>query len=279
MKKSRLNLFLLIGLALGTLNVSAQAVEGFEKVVYYSPADQEAEGINASVKNAVSQADHAKLALTLENGSTDLLMFVPDETVFTFEFAKDKPSMKSFILKPGDKKTKTLIAKGSGNYLQKEFQLAVSGLYKIPVNGKVTEAEQFALPAAKNSFTAGNFKVQLKKYTASTKEAKAVFEVTYLGDEIALIDPTSLSVTAKRNKSTEEVTYANDDKKSEIEILRKNETVEFSAVFHIPGKIVDMQFATLNVNWNETFVETTAVAIEAPVFKFEIDDASTRAAN
>ncbi len=279
MKKSRFNLFLLVGLTLFTFNISAQEVEGFAKVVYYAPADMEVEGINVSVKNAVAQADHSKLAVTVENGSTDLLMYVPDESVFTFAFGEDKPSMKSFILKPTDKKTKTFIAKGSGNYLQKEYQLKVSGLYKVPVNGKVTEAEQFPLPAAKNSFTAGDFKVQLKKYSASTKEAKAIFEVTYLGDDIALIDPTSLSVTAKRNKSTDEVTYANDDKKSEIEVLRKNETVEFAAVFHIPGKIVDMQFATLNVNWNETFVETTAVAIEGPVFKLEMDDASTRAAN
>lgn len=277
--KNKFNLFLLLGFTLFAFNGSAQEVEGFEKVLYYPPADMESEGINLSIKNAVAQADHSKLALTVENGSTDLLMYVPNESVFTFAFGENSDSMKSFILKPGDKKTKTLMAKGSGNYLQKEFQLTISGLYKIPVNGKVTEAEQFALPAAKNGFTAGNFKVQLKKYSASTKEAKAVFEVTYLGDEIALIDPTSLSVTAKRNKSTDEVTYANDDKKSEIEILRKNETVEFSAVFHIPGKIVDMQFATLNVNWNETFVETTALPIEAPVFKLEMDDASTRAAN
>jgi len=270
------NLFLLLGLSAST--IFAQEVSGYEKVMYTAPDEIELDGANVSTKNIVSQADHCKMAFTLVNNSTDLLLFDANEVEFSYPFGTKNPSLKSFILNPGDKKTKTLLVKGTENYLQKEFKMDVKGLYKIPVNGTVTEAPQFQLPASTNNFVAGNFKVQLKKYDASTKEATAVFECTYVGDEIALVDPTSLSVTTNRNKSTDEVTYANDDKKSEIEILKKNETVEFKAVFHIPGKIADMQFAIMKINWNKTFVETTKEPIASEVLTFTMDEAATEAA-
>ncbi len=271
------NLFLLIGLTTTTL--FAQEVTGYEKVAYYSPADIEVEGVSISSKNAIAQADHSKMAFTVENTSTDLIMYDSKESEFVFEFGKSKPDVKSFILSPGDKKTKTLLVKGDGNYLQKGFKLEVKGLYKIPINGTVTAADQFQLPASMNNFTAGNFKVQLKKYDASTKEATAVFECTYIGDGIGLVDASSLSVTTNRNKSTEQITYANDDKKADIEILKKNESIDFKAVFHIPGKIADMQFATMKVNWNNTFVETSAEPIEAPILQFDMDEATTKSVN
>jgi hypothetical protein len=270
------NLFLIIGLSSTTL--FAQDFAGYEKVMYSSPDDIEVEGVSISSKNAVAQADHCKMAFTVQNNSTDLIMYDSKETEFVYGFGKANPSVKSFILLPGDKKTKTLLVKGSENYLQKGFKMEVRGLYKIPINGTVAEADKFQLPAAMNNFTVGNFKVQLKKYDASTKEATAVFECTYIGDGIALVDATSLSVTATRNKSTEELTFANDDKKSDIEILKKNESVDFKAVFHIPGKIVDMQFATMKINWNKTFIETSAEPIEAPSIQFDMDKAATEAA-
>lgn len=270
------NLFLFIGLSTTTL--FAQDVTGYEKVLYTSSEDTEVDGVKLSSKNAISQADHCKLAFTVENTTSDLIMYDSKETEFVYSFGKKNPSVKSFILSPNDKKTKTLLVKGSENYLQKEFKMEVKGLYKIPLNGKVTSPEQFQLPASMNNFTAGNFKVQLKKYEATTKEAVAVFVCTYIGNDIALIDASSLSVTANKNKSTEEVTFANDDKKADIEILRKNESIEFKAVFHIPGKIVDMQFATMKINWNNTFVETTAEPIETVIVEFAMDAAATEAA-
>jgi len=270
---------LILFLGLSTTTIFAQEVTGYERVAYYSPADSEVEGITLSTKNAIAQADHCKMAFTVENTSTDLLMYDSKESAFIYEFGKSNPSVKSFILSPGDKKTKTLLVKGDGNYLQKGFKLEVNGLYRIPINGTVTAADQFQLPASMNNFTTGNFKVQLKKYDASTKEATAVFECTYIGDGIGLVDASSLSVTTNRNKSTDEITYANDDKKADIEILKKNDSMDFKAVFHIPGKIADMQFATMKVNWNNTFVETSAEPIEAPVLQFDMDEATTKSVN
>jgi hypothetical protein len=275
--KNATQLLFLMGLA--STSLFAQEVSGYEKVAYFSPADIEVEDVNLSSKNAIAQADHCKMAFTVENTSTDLVMYDSKESEFVYEFGKSNPSVKSFILSPGDKKTKTLLVKGDGNYLQKGFKLEVKGLYKIPLNGDVTAADQFQLPASMNNFTAGNFKVQLKKYDATTKEASAVFECTYIGDGIGLVDASSLSVTTNKNKSKEQITHANDDKKADIEILNKNESIDFKAVFHIPGKIADMQFATMMVNWNNTFVETSAQPIEGPVLQFDMDEAATKAAN
>lgn len=270
------NLFLFVGLSASTL--FAQEVTGYEKVLYGSPSDSDIDGVNLSSKNVVAQIDHCKLAFTVQNNTSDLLMYDANETEFVYPFGAKNPSLKPFILQPGDKKTKTLLVKGTENYLQKEFKMNVKGLYLIPINGTVTAAPQFVLPAATNSFVDGNFKVKLKKYDASTKEATAVFECTYIGDEIALVDASSLSVTTNKNKSTEEITYANDDKKADVEILKKNQSLDIKAVFHIPGKIADMQFATMKINWNNTFVETKAESIPAETISFSMDAAATEAA-
>ena len=78
--KNTTKLFLFIGLSSTT--IFAQDVSGYEKVAYYSPADIEVEGVNLSSKNAIAQADHCKMAFTVENTSTDLIMYDSKETEF-----------------------------------------------------------------------------------------------------------------------------------------------------------------------------------------------------
>ena len=252
-----------------------QDVEGFERVYYTTPAPIDVTDYTLEVKNPVAQADHCKMALKIANTSNDFILYKSLETTFNYSFGTPHPDNKPILVKPNDSKTRTLTVNGGDKFLQKTFTVEVGGVYKIPVDGTTTEVPNFQLPASTNSVTSGNFKIELKKYSASTKEAKAEFEVTYLGNEVALVNPANLSVKAKRNKSEEEVTYANDDKKGEAEILRKGEKVTVTAVFHIPGKIVDMQFAVMHILWNNTFVETSEVLLPVQTFTFEMDEALT----
>lgn len=258
----------------------AQSVTGYEKVYYTNPEMVSPDGdqdISFEFKNAVAQFDHCKFGIKIVNNTSDYLVFDSQKSSFSYPFGDKHPTVKPIMIKPNKAKTKTLLVKGGEDFLQKSFDFNLLGaIWKIPVNGDAVTADDFVLPAAKNSFTAGDFKVVLKKYSATTKEAKAIFECTYTGNKIGLINPSNLSVTAERKKSNETVTYANDDKKGETSIVRKGEKIKVTAVFHIPGKIVDMQFAQMNIIWNDTFVETTEIPIEGPQVHFEMNEALTQ---
>lgn len=264
------------GLFLYATTLFAQEVAGFERIYYADPAPVEAEDVTFTFKNPVAQFDHCKVGFTIENNSSDFLLYDSEKSLFTYEFGTKSPAIKAFYIDPSKNKTKTLLVKGAEQYLQRAFDITIDGLVRIPIEGEIQSAPNFQLPAAVNNFTEGNFKVTLLKYGASTKEAKAVFEVTYTGNDVAIINEANLSVTAERKKTNETVTYANDNKKSDPTILHKGESTKITAVFHIPGKIVDMQFAQMNVIWNSTFVESKEIPIAPIVVKFEMDEALTK---
>lgn len=273
--KSKFTLSLFSALIVFTTYTNAQDVSGFETIYYGTPEAIEAEGFSLEVKNPIAKFNYCKMGLTLTNTSNDFILFKPEESTFKYEFGEIHPSEKTALIKPNDSKTKTINVDGSEKFLQSKFSMEVGGIYKIPVNGAVTQMPSFQLPASTNSLSEGKFKIVLRKYDASTKEAKAQFECTYMGDGVALVNPANLSVTAKRNKSNEEVTYANDDKKGEAELMRKGDVIKFDAEFHIPGKIVDMQFATMQINWNDTFTETKEIPLPSQTFDFKMNEALT----
>lgn len=268
--------FLLLTAAISCSSAFAQELTEYERIYYSDIVETEAGDFTFSTNNCVAQLDNCKLALKIENKSSDFLMFVPKESTFKYSFGDKNPDVKPYYIAPDDKKTKTIKVDGGEQFRQRSFDYEVGGLYRIPLAGNTVEAPEFQLPANKNNFTAGNFKVVLKKYEASTREAKASFEVTYTGDDVGLVNAANLSVRAKRNKSEEEVVYANDDKKGEAEILHKGESAKFDAVFHIEGRIVDMQFATMYIIWNDTFVETKPEEIEPVMLSITVDETLTK---
>ncbi|MBU0766131.1 MAG: hypothetical protein KJ607_15010, partial [Bacteroidetes bacterium] len=73
--------------------------------------------------------------------------------------------------------------------------------------------------------------------------------------------------------------FANDDKKADMELMEKGEIVKFTVVFHVPGKITDMQFATMHIVWKETFIESTPKAMKTQTVNFELDPGLTDAKN
>jgi len=270
---------LIIGTLFLASGLLAQEVTEYERVYYLNPETFDGPEYGIIIKNVVAQNDHCKFGLKLTNNTNDYLVYIPKESTFNYSFGDKHPSQKEFMIQPNGSKSKTLKVDGGDQFLQKSFKVNFDGLYKIPVDGKVAEVSDFKLPASTNSFTSGNFKVSLKKYDASTREAKAIFECTYLGDDVALVSPAQLSVTATRKKSDELVTYANDYKKSDAVLLRKGDKTKITAVFHIPGKIVDMQFATMHIVWNDTFMETTQTPLNSAGMEFVMNEPLTKEKN
>lgn len=256
-----------------------QTLEKYETVYYQDAQSQDLSGDNINVtldiKNIVAQKDNAKFALKVSNNGEDFIMFIPKESTFKYASGEMHPDEKTIIIEPTKNKSKTINVVGGQELRVENFEYVAGGFYRIPVDGAVAEAEDFQLPAAKNNFTAGNFNVVLKSYKATTAEAKAQFEVTYKGKDIAIVNPANLSVRAKKNKSEETVMYANDEKKSDPEILMPGDKMKFNATFHIEGRIVDMQFATMHIIWNNTFTETKSEPIEAVTFPMNWDPGVT----
>ena len=267
---------LLTLLIISATSAFAQDVTGYEKVFYNNPDNQSADNCEIIISNAVATSEYSKLGLKISNNSNDYLFYNSKESVFKFPFGEKSPTAKAAYIKPGGSKTKTLSVNGGDKFLQQKYNLIITGLYRIPMAREFTQAENFQLPAASNNMTAGNFKIALKKYDASTKEAKAIFECTYTGNKVAIVNSSNLSVSATLKKSNENVVYANDNKKSKPQILNPGDKVKVTAVFHIPGKIVDMQFSTMNILWNDTFIETEAIPMESFEFYMEMNETITK---
>ncbi|MBL1279691.1 MAG: hypothetical protein COA33_005440 [Fluviicola sp.] len=263
----------LLSAAVMTVSLSAfsQKTDSYEKIYYTNPEIPITEVVEVKTKNIVAQEDVCKMALSIKNLTSDFLMFVPQESKFIYPEGEKKPVSREYFIEPNKAKTKTLEVNGGNEFLQESFSVELGNLFQIPIDGKSQKTPNFQLPASNNSFTVGDFKVKLLKYNASTKEAKATFEVTYTGNDMAIINPANLSVIATRKKSEETVTYANDNKKAKPVLLRSGNSTKIVAVFHIPGKIVDMQFATMNILWNNTFVETKPVLLPKVSFDVKMD--------
>ena len=63
-------------------------------------------------------------------------------------------------------------------------------------------------------------------------------------------------------------------------LLEDGDKFNVQAVFHIPGKIVDMQFANLMIDWRDAFVSTKLNPTNiTETFKMEIDPGLTAGHN
>ena len=73
--------------------------------------------------------------------------------------------------------------------------------------------------------------------------------------------------------------YANDIKNPNPKLLFKGDKLKIKAVFHIPGRIADMQFANMTILWNDSFRETNAQKLKGHEITFNIDRGMTNGKN
>jgi hypothetical protein len=223
-----------------------------------------------------SQAEFCKFAIKISNNTNDFLIFDKGASVFNFDFGQYSDKAKQIIIKPNDSKKKVLTAVGSENFQVDKFSLTVDGFSIVPVNGTVSKMEDFQVPASKNAINTDAFKVNLKKSSLKTQEASLIFECIYTGNKVALVNPSKLVI--KVDDTDKE--YANDNKKSQPKlILKKGDKVKVKAVFHIPGRVADMQFANMTILWKDTFVESEIKKLEGKKVDFELDRGMTAGKN
>ena len=213
--------------------------------------------------NAVSRMDMLKFKTKFTNSTNDFLLIDPSKFTVEVNGEEHHPNEKAFILDPNDKNSKTIDLKDGENLRADEFEVTIAGVSRISLDGTPSKMEQFQLPASQNVMSAGNFEVNLKNLKQETKETWARFDIKYKGEGYAIIDPSRISVKTEGGDQ-----YANDDSKSKSILLEKGDSKTVSAIFHIPAKVVDMQFAKLFVQWGDCMIETKAVP-------FDIDESVT----
>ena len=236
----------------------------------------ETEVVSIQFADAVSQTDFAKTKATFTNNTDDYLLYKLGETVFHFEHGDYNAAtglMKGdLVLAPKKSGSRTIEASGGNQFHVDAFTLDVAGVYRT-TSVDAVEAPDFQLPASANDFTAGDFNCSLAGLKQETKETKADFKCTYIGDGLGFVSPNKAGVEVAGQ------TFANDNKRAKTKVLRPGDDVKFTLVFHVPAKVADMQFATMQVKWRETFQASALEAVEVPTVGFEVDPGKTAEKN
>ena len=265
MKKTTL---LLVTFLIGTYTLKAQQkVDPKHENHFKVPDPIETTEFLLNFSDIQAQSEFCKLAVKVTNNTNDFLLFQKGSSTFNFDFGKFSDPKKELIIKPNGSKKKVLSAKGGTQFHVEKFSMTMDGFSIVPVNGEVNKMEDFQVPASKNAISTDLFKVSLKKSSLRTQEAYLVFDCTYQGNKIAMIDPSRLVIKVDGTEKE----YANDNRKSEPKLLRKGDKVKVKAIFHIPGRVADMQFANMTILWKNTFVETEARKLEKQEVNFELD--------
>ncbi len=281
--KHKFILLVSLGLLLSTFIINAQDVNDPNHENHFKKVNAiETDNYKIEISDAHAQQAFCQMKVNVTNKSRDYIFVSPEEFVFTFDHGSYSPKPKSglaslisggLIIAPG--KSKSFVAKvtGDANFHVEQLDVEIKGIYLVSVNGEALEAEMFQLPANKNSFETGGFKINLNDVSQRTQETYAKFTCTYTGDKVGIFDPSKLVV------STEKGEFANMERKSKQEILQKGDEVKFTAKFKIEGRILDMQFATMNIDWKDTFKESEKVLQNSHSLSFELDPGMTAGKN
>lgn len=224
---------------------------------HYDITPIENDDLKIEFKNGHSQQAFTLVELIITNKTTDFIYCKGIEAKFIYDHGTFNPkgnllSKINFTINPLERETKTFKVSGDNRFHVDKLKLDLNCFYRISSKGTLLSAPNFQLPAAKNSFSAGSCNCTLEKSKQTTKETSAQFKCTYSGKNVAFIDPRKLSVKLKDGQE-----FANNNHKDKSEVLMPGDDVSFTAIFNIPGKIADMQFSVLSINWNDTFTEST----------------------
>lgn len=177
------------------------------------------------------------------------------------------------VLPPSAEKGYAFKVEGESGFNVDSFMLELGGFYTANNVGTAIPVQDFALPVAANSFTAGSFACNLKDSSQESQETNATFTCTYSGSGLGYIDPRKV---AMRVPSGQE--FANAKTKGDREVLLPGGVAKFQVVFKDPD-VVDMQKVSLQLVWRDAFAETPLTPIPAASWAFTLDAAATAEAN
>ncbi len=244
--------------------------------IFYSEVTKDMGAITVSITNTVATKEYIKFKFSVKNNTADYIFLKTDDIIFKANGKEYKNMEKDLMIGPNDDDYKVIDMKGSDLQVD-NFSLEVKGFSKVPAKAKSEDAENFKLPVAKNEFDAGTFHVVQIKNEKKTDLVAVKFTTTYNGNKIGIVNPGQASLLTP--KGTE---FANMGTKGQRKpfLLKKGQADDFTLYWKdIPVSNGDMQFANIEVIWNDTFIEATPEAIPAATVEVAMDPGMTDAKN
>ena len=251
----------------------AQKKKKYEKI-FYSEVSKDMGPVTVIISNGVSTDAYIKFKFTVKNNTGDYILLKTDDIIFKANGKEIKNTEKDLLIGPNDDDYRVIDIKG-GDLQVENFSLEVKGISRVPAKAKSEDAENFKLPVAKNEFDAGPFHVLQLKNEKKTDLVAVKFTATYNGSKIGIINPGSASLLTP--KGTE---FANMGTKGQRKpfLLKKGQEDNFTLYWRdIPVSNGDMQFANIEVIWNDTYVEATPESIPAATIDVAWDSGLTDA--
>src|ERR1700744_4583217 len=166
-----------------TTMVVAQKKEIKYEKIYYKDTKIETADYTLIVSNAVSTDAETKFKIKIVNKTNTFLIYKPEESKFNINGKTADITEKQMLIDPFQSETKVINLKGEGYNRVKSYSFLAAGIYKIAA-GTPIPAEDFKLPPAKNSITAGPFVITQEKLSKATDKTTVKFNCLYTGDKL-----------------------------------------------------------------------------------------------
>ena len=220
--------------------------------------------VQVRVTDAWARPDEAKLRLIVRNDTPDFVVIRTDQMLFSANaqaWAQD--SVK--VVDPRSTESKVLEFQGKDLKAHGGW-FVPGGMYRIPTDGDPIAAPNFALPLRERGFDAGPFRCTVVDVDQETDATDVRFRCDYDGAGLGLIDPSAITVLVEGRE------FGNLEGNGRLEPVRPGDSFKLRAVFEVPKRVADMQFAELEIHFNDAFREGIPQAMPewAPI-QLEVD--------
>lgn len=238
----------------------------------YKETTLETDDYKIYVEDGLSVESKAKFRVRVFNKTNDYLMIKPSDITFVIDGKNFTSTDKPFFVVPNDEATKVIDAKGNGMQVNK-YTVEIKNVYKLAANSPSLKTNDFEIPLSAKSFTAGNFKCDVKSAAIKTEKTLLKFECIYTGDAIGILAPTTAAAIMPRGQ---ENPNANRNKGM---LLEKGKSDNFLLDFKEVKNGGDMQREKFKIKWNDTFKESKPEPIAGGKFDMDMDPVKTSEKN
>lgn len=272
---SRRALVLLLLVPAVALGAKKKKVDPDYELHYREPAPVDLDGVRLKLVDAHSQYEFTRMQLEVTNGTADFVVLDTDAVTVSYPSGERRLDKSKWVLVPPHRdKSPTLGVTGT-EMLADGIEVRIGGLHRASVaDAAVLATPETRLPLQGNTFQTGPFACELVgQVTQETDKTAAKFKCTYNGTQLGLVTTDALRVRTEKGETFGNVEGA------AVEALLPGDSTRVVLRFEIPANVVDMQFATMWVEWGETFREATMTSIEVAPLALEIDPGETAGKN
>lgn len=267
---------LIIQFCIASCYISVLAQQEKQVNYYFDPSPYVSKSLYIKIDDVVSKMAYAKMAIQVKNLSSEALLIKKEEFIFKHNNQSSKPVKNWLFIRPYDQIRRTFKVEDQINYLVDVFDLNVSGIYSLKTIPQRIDVPVFKLPVQTNQIASGDFIITMKNLKKKTKETVVTFVVQYVGNDIGKVHPSKI---AARVPSKGENIFASTRSKAPVRFMPPGDEITIIAKFEIPTSYADMQFAEMEVVWDNVFEYALSEQQSAIQFQLQLDEALTRKKN